>query len=146
MIVAVALLLAGCTSADEKDEGRLEQRVESDTWFTVFLTEAVTAPEKTAVEKHLRDLPDVTDVVFEDHAAAFERMKELYAGSGESMPAIAPELLPESFIVTMTDQAALRTLRGSPTVGEIEKLPGVRRVVIRCSTAADCRTAGPQPS
>ena len=146
MLVATAVLLTGCTTAGGKDEERLQRRVESNTWFTVFLTTAASAPERTAVEKHLRDLPDVSDVVFEDHAAAFERMKELYAGSRTSMPPIAPELLPESFIVTMTSQDALRELRGSPTVGEIEKLPGVRQVVIRCGTAAECRSASPRPS
>ena len=55
------------------------------------------------------------------------------------MPDIEPTVLPESFVLTMKDQAAVRKVRDSAVPGELEALPGVQEVLIRCTAVDECK-------
>ena len=138
-VLAMSVSLAGCglfqSDEDEEIERALRERAE----ITIFLREDATPQQRAAIEARLRAVPDVTGVVFEDHEAAYARMKELFADEPDKMPDIEPAVLPEGFVVTMKDQAAVRTVRDSPVQGELKALPGVNDLIIRCTTVDECR-------
>jgi cell division transport system permease protein len=142
-IVVAALLtvvnLAGCGLFQSEEEEKIERLLKENAEITVFVRNDVTPQQKTEIEARLRAVPGVTDVVFEDHQAAYARMKKLFADEPEKMPDIEPTSLPESFVVKMKDQAAVRNVRDSAVQGELKALPGVSEVVIRCTTVDECK-------
>jgi cell division transport system permease protein len=156
MIVIAALLavasLAGCGLFQSAEDKKIERALNESAEITVYVRNDVTAQQKTAIEARLRTVPGMTDVVFEDHEAAYAKMKTLSADTGAEIPDyIEPAVLPESFVLTMKDQAAVRKVRDSAVPGELEALPGVQYVGIHCTTVDECkknmsRLQSPAPS
>jgi cell division transport system permease protein len=142
-IVVAALLvsvgLAGCGLLQSEEDEKIERLLKESAEITVFVRDDVTSQQKTDIEARLRVVPDVTDVVFEDHEAAYAKMKRLFADEPDAMSNIEPVHLPEGFLMRMKDQAAVRHVRDSAILDELNALPGVFDVVIRCTTVDECK-------
>jgi len=142
-IVVAALLtlvsLAGCGLFQSDEDKKIQHLLNESAEITVFLRNDVTAQQKTDIKARLLTVPEVTDVVFEDHQAAYAKMQKAFADEPEKMPDIAPAVLPESFVMKMKDQAAVRNVRDSALQGELKALPGVETLVIRCTTVEECK-------
>ncbi|WP_433385291.1 permease-like cell division protein FtsX [Actinoplanes sp. CA-142083] len=131
--------LAGCGLFRSDEDKELERLLKAKAEITVFVTIDVTPQQKDDIEARLRTVPGVTGVVFEDHEAAYARMKKVFADDPTKMPDIPPSYLPQSFVVTMKDQAAVRKVRDSGIAGELKALPGVQDLVIICTTVDECK-------
>ena len=131
--------LAGCGLLRSKEDQKLERLLDEKAELVVFVRDDVTLQQKTDIEARLRVVPGVTGVVFEDHQAAYAKLAKLYADGPEKMPDIEPTDVPESFVVTMRDQDAVRDVRDSAIQAELTALPGVFDVVIRCTMVAECK-------
>jgi cell division transport system permease protein len=131
--------LAGCGLFQSEEDEEIERLLNKSAEIMVFLRDDVTPQQKTDIEARLRAVPGVTGVVFEDHQAAYAKMTKLFADEPEKMPDIEPDYLPESFVVTMKDQAAVRNVRDSVIHSELNALPGVSDLVIRCTTVDECK-------
>jgi cell division transport system permease protein len=145
-IIAVAVLLlaglSGCTliQGEDSEEQKLERLLNEEAQVSVFLKDDVTAQQKIDIEARLRALPDVTELVFETRAEAYEKFKRLWASeSPEFVEKVSPDALPESFRVRFVDQDAVRRVRDTPVKAELEALPGVAELAFRCTTVEECR-------
>ncbi|MEV6637577.1 permease-like cell division protein FtsX [Actinoplanes sp. NPDC051470] len=142
VVVLLALVsLSGCglLDRDEKKE-EIERLIEENAQFSVFLRDDNPAERKAAVEARLRTLPDVTTVTFEGHDVAYAKMKKVFAEQNQEMPEnFEPENLPETFVVKMKDQAAVRNVRDTPLQAELKALPGVQDLVFTCTTFEECK-------
>lgn len=152
--IIVALLLAvaglsGCSligdDAGPSEDERIQQILDENASFSVFLTTDATEAQRTDVGAALRKLPGSTAVTYVDQDDAYQRMKQLFSAEPSRMPRIEPEYLPESFEVRMTDIAAVRKARDSEST--LKSLPGVQDVVFPCTTVAECREKhSPRPT
>ena len=145
IIIAALLTMASLTgcglfrSEQSAEDKQIERALNESAQIIVYVRNDVTTQQKTAIEARLRAVPDMTDVAFEDHEAAYAKMKKLAADTGAEVPDIEPTVLPESFVLTMKDQAAIRKIRDSAIPGELKALPGVEDVSIRCTTVDECK-------
>src|SRR5688500_3243841 len=105
-IIAVAVLLlaglSGCTfiQGEDSEEQKLERLLNEEAEVSALLKDDVTAQQKIDIEARLRALPDVTELVFETKAEAYEKFKQLWASeSPEFVEKVSPDALPESFRV-----------------------------------------------
>jgi cell division transport system permease protein len=149
---ALLLVVAGLTgcglfghdSGMSEDE-KLQKILDDYASFSVFLTPEATDAQRQDVEAALRALPGFTGLTFTDHEGAYQRMKQMFSAAPERMPEIEPEVLPESFEVTMTDIAAVQKVRDNEA--ELKKLPGVQEISITCTTVQECRAKlSPKPT
>ena len=131
--------LAGCGLSPSDEEKEIERALNENAEITVLVRDEATAQQKTDIEARLRAVPDVTGVVFEDHQAAYAKLTELFADEPENMPDIEPADLPETFVVKLKDQAAVRAVRDSAIHRQLVALPGVFDVAISCTTVDECR-------
>jgi cell division transport system permease protein len=135
----MSVSLAGCGLFPSDEDKEIQRLLNERAEITIFVRDDATPRQKTDIEARLRAVPDVTGVVFDDHEAAYAKMKELFADEPDKMPDIEPAALPESFIATMKDQEAVRTVRDSGIQGELKALPGVNDLIIRCTTVDECK-------
>ena len=139
LVLAALLGPAGCgLFADEEDE-RLQQMLDANPTFSVFLRPDVTPQQKTNVDAYLRDLPEVAEVKYETREEAYRRFKELWADNPEFAQKVSPDSLPGSFRVRMADNAAIRKVRDGSGEANIKNLPGVQDVVLGCVTVGECK-------
>lgn len=131
--------LTGCGLFRSEEDEKIERLLNENAEIVVFVRDDVTPRQKADIEVRLRAVPDATDVVFEDHNAAYARMTKLLADEPEKIAVIEPADLPESFVVKMKDQAAVRDVRDSVIQSELKALPGVSDLVIRCTTVDECK-------
>jgi cell division transport system permease protein len=131
-VIAALLTVAACHTAPP-DEGPAVAE------FSVYLRMDATEQQRADVRTRLAAVPGVQRVDFEDSVTAYERLKDLWADDPESMPDVSPSSLPGSFIVRMTDLAAIRRLRDAGAATDLQDLPGVEDVIFPCTTDAECR-------
>lgn len=152
--IVVALLLAavglvGCgvfgNDPDRSSDERIQQILDENASFTVLLRADVTEAQRRDVEAALRAVPGFKGVTFLDHEAAYRRMREAFSADPSRMPQIEANYLPESFEVSMVDNAAVQRARDD--AGTVKNLPGVQDVVFRCTTVPECRAKySPRPT
>lgn len=136
--------LFGGGSGPSEDE-KLQKILDENASFSLFLSEGATAAQRDGVEAALRALPGFTGLTFTDHEGAYRKMKQMFSADPERMPEIEPEVLPESFEVTMTDIAAVQKVRDDQSA--LQNLPGVQEVVFVCTTVPECREKySPKPT
>ncbi|MFI7633926.1 permease-like cell division protein FtsX [Nonomuraea sp. NPDC049400] len=82
---------------------------------------AATAAQTRAIEKTIKAMPGVQEVVFEDQAAAYENFMRTYRGRKELVKVTD---LPESFRVMMKPEA-----EWVPVVRQMRRQPGVSQVI-----------------
>jgi FtsX extracellular domain len=109
--------LAGCTSKPAPPPPPPNPVV-----ITVYLRDAVTGPQKVAIEAKLRALPGMSGLAFETRAQAYARFKEMFKNQPDLVARASPEDLPESFKITLPSPAA------EPVLAELRQLPGVDQV------------------
>ncbi|MDI6102591.1 permease-like cell division protein FtsX [Actinoplanes sp. NEAU-A12] len=147
-IIIVALLqtvsLAACGLFQNDEEERLESILKERAYFTVFMLDNASDEHRTNVQARLQAIPGVSSVVYEDGAAFRDRFRR-EVSEPTAFSDIDPNLLPAGFVVTMLDQAAIRQVRDSALEDDIKALPGVRNVLIRCTTVEECNKLQPSP-
>lgn len=144
-IVLVLLLaaggVAGCglfgDDAGPSEDERIQQILDESASFSVILDAEATTAQREGVEAALRALPGFTGLTFTDHDAAYQRMLQMYAEASAEPPEVEPEILPETFEVSMTNIAAVQKVRD--TQSTVQNLPGVQEVVFACTTVPECR-------
>jgi cell division protein FtsX len=152
IVLVLLLAVAGVTGCSlfggdpgPSEDEKIQQILDESASFTVFLSDDATGAQRDGVEAALRALPGFTGLTFTDHDGAYGRFKQMFSASPDQMPEIEPEVLPESFEVTMTDIAAVRKVRDNE--GTVKDLPGVRELVFTCTTVAECREKfSPKPT
>jgi cell division protein FtsX len=142
MAALVVLLLSGCSASQGEDFDTKEKPR-----ISVFLRPDVTQPQRDAVEAAIRAQPGIDTVTFESPEQAYANYKSLTEGSSAFDPSIKPETFPSSVRFTTKDLAAYDKIRKSSFSADLEKMPGMSRVVIQCATLAECQaTLTPPPA
>jgi FtsX extracellular domain len=90
----------------------------------VFLALTTTPAQKAAVQARLQDLKGVATVEFEDRQRAWHRFSEAFCYAPELVAATKPEMLPESFLVTLAQPSDYTTVQDA-----VGAMPGVEAVV-----------------
>ncbi|MEU4220456.1 permease-like cell division protein FtsX [Actinoplanes sp. NPDC026623] len=152
IIVALLVAAAGLTACGlfGDDSGRsqdeqIQQILDENASFTVFLRDDSTKQQHDEVEAALRALPGFTGIVFEDHDAAYRKFQKAFSPMPTAFEDIDPQILPESFEVSMSDIAAVRKVRD--TKSTVQSLPGVQDVTFPCLTVRECREMhSPKPT
>jgi cell division transport system permease protein len=79
------------------------QFTEGRAQVAIFLTEDVTAAQRTSLDMALQAHPLVTDVKYESREEAFRRFVDLWSDEPDLIKAVQPDQLPEAFRVTLKD-------------------------------------------
>jgi cell division transport system permease protein len=126
MIVTVAISLAFAGAAwllyQQVDlmKGFWYDRVE----VSIFLSDEITTEQRSALDADLRDLPEVEEVFFESKQEAFENFQDQFADSPELLRNVTPEVLPESFRVSLVDPEQFAVVgdrfRDAPGVEQVQ--------------------------
>jgi cell division protein FtsX len=146
--LAALVLLSGCGLGGDSREEEIERQVrEYSREISVLLQADVTAQQRATIEARLRRLPNVTGVTFADGPTNFRKIQQdAPPEAREKLLEIGPDHWPPSFTVTLVDAADVRQIRDSAIRGELEELPGVADVVIRCTTTDECRAQFTSPA
>ena len=142
-----AVALAGCSLFQEAEQKTPDQIMQekiaenfaAEASFSVFLYDATTEQQKSDVRAWLERQPGITEIVFLDKAAAYERFQTMWADDPEFAGSISADSLPETFRLRVADLAAIRAFRDGPAGAELRLFPGVRQVVYQCTTVEECR-------
>ncbi|GAA0464424.1 hypothetical protein Aca07nite_26260 [Actinoplanes capillaceus] len=138
MVIAVTSI-AGCGLFEESAEEKLERTLDETASFSVFLNDDATEQQKADVRARLEKQPGITEITFEDKAAAYQKFKKLWADDPEFVDQVSEDSLPESFRMRTKDAATSREIRDGPAGDELEAMPGVRQVFFQCTTVEECR-------
>lgn len=122
-VVAAVAMLVGALAATTVVlfVSRADQRQYA---VNVFLTQDVTAEQKTAIESALHALEPVEAIRFESREQAWQRFKEMFKDSPDMIAQASADAMPESFRLTTKgrefDCARLVPIRRLPGVDEIQ--------------------------
>ena len=99
-----------------------------DYWFdkiqvSVFLTDGVTQPDRTAIRAELVQLPQVQHVYYESKDQAFERFKVQFKDVPSLVKNTSRDALPESYRVKLKDPRKYQIVKSA-----VEHMPGVDEV------------------
>ncbi|MFC7533587.1 cell division protein FtsX [Actinoplanes sp. GCM10030250] len=149
-VILVALFAvvaaAGCIPFQDSPEEKVEKALDENAGFSVFLDSEATVQQRSGVRAWLEAQPGVTEISFQDKAAAYEKAKEIWADDEEFVESINEDSLPESFKLKVKDAATAREIRDGAAGEELEALPGVQEVVYLCTTVAECQKIHSSPS
>ncbi|KHD75343.1 hypothetical protein MB27_23145 [Actinoplanes utahensis] len=135
--------LAGCGLFEESADERLARELDQHATFTVFMDDEATERQKSDVRAWLEKRPGITEITFEDRAAAAAKARKLFADEPEFLEYLNEDTLPESFRLRLENSAATREIRDTAAGKELEALPGVRQVVYPCTSVEECRKDNP---
>lgn len=104
------------------------QPVQSDaTDAMIFLSGAVTDPQRTALDTALRADPRIGAVLYEGRQQAFERFRDLWADNPDLVDAVAPAQFPEAFRVRLTAASQYRKVRADyAAMAGVDQIAGRR--------------------
>jgi len=99
-----------------------------DYWFgkiqiSVFLTKAVTQPERDAIRQQLLSLPQVDHVYYESKQEAWVHFKEQFKNVPQLVKNTDPSALPESYRVKLKDPKKFAIVASA-----VQDMPGVDQV------------------
>ena len=99
-----------------------------DYWFdkiqvSVFLSDGVSQPERTAIRAELVQLPQVQQVYYESKDQAFERFKVQFKDVPSLVKNTSRDALPESYRVKLKDPRKYQIVKSA-----VEHMPGVDEV------------------
>ncbi|MEQ4715818.1 permease-like cell division protein FtsX [Nonomuraea sp. B19D2] len=118
----ISVFLCSKGSAVPACGAELESRGKND--FKVTKEgKAATAAQIRAIEKAIKAMPGVQEVVFEDQAAAYENLRRTYRDNKRLVEAVKVTDMPESFKVMMMPEA-----EWAPVVRKMRRQPGVSQV------------------
>ncbi len=89
----------------------------------VYLNDGLEQTQIDELEKQIRSIDGVKDVVFEDREAALKKMKASWKENGNLLDGLESNPLPDSFVVVLKNLSYSK-----PVVGELQKLSGVEDV------------------
>jgi cell division transport system permease protein len=72
---------------------------------SVFLATDVTEPQKSEIERQLRNIKVVDQIYYESKEQAYERFKEQFKDSPDMVRNVSKEAMPESFRIKLADPA-----------------------------------------
>jgi cell division transport system permease protein len=84
---------------------------------------AITQAQTKALEAHIRGVPGVKDVFFENQATAYQNFQEAYASNKALLTATKVEDMPQSFRIKVADpnnyQPVIQAIQGQPGVSQV---------------------------
>lgn len=89
----------------------------------VYLNDGLEQTQIDQLEKQIRSIDGVKDVVFEDREAALKKMKTSWKENGNLLDGLESNPLPDSFVVVLKNLSYSK-----PVVAELQKLNGVEDV------------------
>ena len=129
------MLIVSSLSGEKPPESILDDGAH----FSVHLADGATEQQKADLRARLEKQTGITEVRFEDKAAAYESFKKIWADNPEYLETVNPELIPAAVRGAVTDWAAVRRIRDGAAGDEWEALPGIRSVHYPCTTVEECR-------
>ncbi len=89
----------------------------------VYLKDGLDTTQIDAIEKEIRELDGVKDVVFEDRETALKKMKASWKENGNLLDGLESNPLPDSFVVVLKNLSYSK-----PVVGSLKNMAGVEEV------------------
>jgi len=139
LTVMVSLFLLGCALMVSLGVNKATQRWQGGIEFIVFINPASTPEQVQAVDKALRDSPEVEKITYVDQKAAFEEFKTLFANQPELVDTVTPDILPPSYRVVPKNksseavQALSEQYKGKPGVRDVVSATETIRLVQKLS-------------
>jgi cell division transport system permease protein len=124
LTVAVSLALVGGALLLRQGVQNATVQWRGGVELSIFLKPDVTADQSRAVERQLKAMPEVKDVRFISHEAAYEEFKTLFANQQDIVEALEPQDLPPSYRIVPKAAEQVEVI-GEPFDGQ----PGVLKVV-----------------
>ena len=123
LVVGVSLFLGGSALLLQHATARASDQWTSQVEVAVFLTSDISDDERTQLQSDLQSMPEVSRVLYESKAQAYERFKRLFANQPDIVNNTSPDALPESFRVKLKDPHQFGVIRdrltGRPGVYQI---------------------------
>jgi len=123
LVVGVSLFLGGSALLLQHATARASDQWTSQVEVAVFLTSDISADERTQLQSDLQAMPEVSRVIYESKAQAYERFKRLFANQPDIVNNTSADALPESFRVKLKDPHQFGVIRdrltGRPGVYQI---------------------------
>ncbi len=139
LTVMVSLFLLGCALMVSLGVNKATQRWQGGIEFIVFVNPNSTAEQVQAIDKALRDSPEVEKVTYVDQKAAFEEFKALFSNQPELVDTVTPDILPPSYRVVPKNksseavQALSEQYKGKPGVRDVVSATETIRLVQKLS-------------
>jgi cell division transport system permease protein len=124
LTTAISLALLGAGGLIYTQVGQMQDYFYTKLEVSIFVKDAITADQRTALDQALHQDPLVATVTHESKADAYARFREQFKDSPELVANVQPDTLPESYRVKLKDPAQYQA-----AAGKYSKFPGVDQVV-----------------
>jgi cell division transport system permease protein len=126
LTVAVSLALVGCALLIRQGVENATARWKGGIEFIVFLQPNASPAQTSAIQRALKQSPDIKRYTYFDQDAAYREFKDLFKNSPEMVAAVTPKILPPSFRVVprVADADVISGLSQ-----QFQRKPGVKEVV-----------------
>ncbi|MBI2704240.1 MAG: ABC transporter permease [Actinobacteria bacterium] len=125
LTVMVSLFLLGMALTVNLGVNKATQRWQGGIEFIVFINPGATTEQVGAVDKALRESPEVEKLTYVDQNQAMEEFRSLFANQPELIDTVTPDILPPSYRVVPlnkssdTVEALSEQYRGKPGVKSV---------------------------
>jgi cell division transport system permease protein len=123
LTVTVTVTMVGASLLVQRQVTKAQDVLYQDVEVSIFLADAISPEQQSALEADLRAQPVVADVVYESKEQAFANAQELFADDPLILQDLSPEVLPASFRVQLTDPEEFGVIAslfgGRPGIDEI---------------------------
>lgn len=122
--VAISLLLLGGVQILGMIVNNVTFGWEAKVEVSAFLRDNATPGEIQALEREVTEMPEVEQVIFVSKEQAYEDFKQMYADEPSIYENVAPQELPASLRIKLTDadysQAVASRITGAPAIDEVK--------------------------
>src|SRR5262245_36618206 len=106
LTVTVSLFLLGMALMVNLGVNKATQRWQGGIEFIVFINPGATPEQVGAVDKALKDSPEVEKLTYVDQKQAFEEFRSLFANQPELIDTVTPDILPPSYRVVPRNKSS----------------------------------------
>jgi cell division transport system permease protein len=121
--VFISLFLLGGSLLVERQVRLMAGEWASKVEVSVFIRDAASTDQITALSNKISDMPEVEQVFFESREEAYQRFRKLFADSTSLIENVDADAMPQSYRVKLKDPEKFAVIRarlaGDPTVEEV---------------------------